>query len=310
VTDLPIVETEPGRNAWPPTGSGLLTLAIIALLVAGIASAFTVHSTASPSPLALVQAAGAKTNRAKTAKVSVTAKSDSGIFAKGFSEDGAFDFDNRRFRVAIDMAQFGVTGLGKVDAIADYSNGLIEYVRLPAQVVGQTGGKPWIRIDLNALLRRLGLDVNVGALLQGQAADPTQGLGMVRGAENVVKVGSEQVRGVDTTHYHLDVNFQKAVALAPTQEEQAALQQLVKLYTVPSVPMDLWLDNDGRVRRTLNTLDPSTVRFPPALANESKQLGRVTTTADYYDFGAPVDTTLPAPDQVTDFNQLAGRSGR
>ena len=96
-----------------------------------------------------------------------------------------------------------------------------------------------------------------------------------RRAENVVKVGTDQVRGVDTTHYHLDVNLQKAVQQQPTPEARAALQQLVNSYTVSSEPADVWLDSDGRVRRLQRKLDFSTVRFPPALAPYIVQKGSI-----------------------------------
>jgi hypothetical protein len=225
----------------------------------------------------------------------------SGLF-KQFSETGGFDFDNRRFRVDIDMAQFGEPGLGTVEGILDYSNGLIEYVHLPAQARQGTGGKSWIKIDVQALLSRSGLSADLGGLLQGQS-DPTQGLGMVRGAENVVKVGTDQVRGTDTTHYHLDVNLQKAVQEQPNAEARNAMQQLVNLYTVPTRPLDVWLDSDGRLRRMQQKLDFSVVHLPAAVANSARQLGSPTLTAEYFGFGQSVDAQLPPADQVAEMSQ-------
>jgi hypothetical protein len=127
---------------------------------------------------------------------------------------------------------------------------------------------------------------------------------MVRGAENVVKVGPDQVRGEPTTRYHLDINLQKAAQEQPTPEARAAMQSLVNLYTVPTRPVDVWLDSEGRMRRMQQTLDFSTVRFPPAIASQVRTLGSPTLTVDYYGFGQPVDTELPPPSQVADFNQL------
>lgn len=288
-----------------------IAMAIVALLVAGVATALArrTESTTTPgaasatTPLALVQASASTTAATKTAQISVALQGGSGLF-KSFSETGGFDFENRRFRVEIDMAQFGQPGLGKVEGIADFSNGLIEYVHLPAEAANDMGGKRWIKIDLQALLQRTGVNANLGALLQGQSGDPTQGLGMVRGAENVVAVGTEQVRGAEATHYHLDVNLQKAVDQQPTPEARAAMQQLVNLYTVPTRPVDVWLDSDGRVRRLQQTLDFSVVRFPPAIAGQVQRLGSPTLTVEYYGFGQSVDTQLPSPDQVADLSAL------
>ena len=305
-----VVALEAPRRSSPPTGAALLALAIVALLVAGVASALVRRNDTGPAtPLALVRASASTTADAKTTQFSVTLTGGSGAFANGFTEQGGFDFDNHRATVAVDPAQFGAAGIGKLNAVVDFANGFVEYLHLPPQVTNEAGGKPWIKIDLNALLQKAGLDVNIGSLLRGQSNDPTQGLSMVRGAENVVKVGTDVIRGTETTHYHLDVNFQKAVAEAPTPEARAAMQQLVNLYTVPSRPLDVWLDADGRVRRTQYTQDFSIVRFPPALAGKVSQLGHPIITTEYYGFGSPVDATIPPADQVTDLNDLL-RQGR
>jgi len=300
---IEVVPLERPRSSSKLTAVPFIAFAIIALLVAGVATALTRRNESPTTPLALVQASASTTTAAKTAQVSISISGGGGLF-KNFSETGGFDFGSRRFRVEIDMAQFGEPALGKVDGIADYSNALVEYVQLPAAAQQEAGGKSWIKIDLQALLQRSGIDANLGALLQGQSSDPTQGLGMVRGAENVVKVGTEQIRGVDTTHYHLDVNLQKAVQEQPTPEARDAMQQFVSFYTVPTRPLDVWLDGDGHLRQIEQTLDFSVVRFPPALASKASKLGKPTVIVQYYGFGNPVDTKLPPPDQVIDGSTL------
>src|SRR5207248_7186265 len=87
-----------------------------------------------------------------------------------------------------------------------------------------------------------------GSLVQGQSNDPTQGLGMVRGAANEVVVGTEDVRGTPTTHYRVTVDLDKAIADAPSSERES-LTKLSSLYTVRTFPVDVWLDSGGRVRR-------------------------------------------------------------
>jgi len=296
------VAVEPSRSRSDRRAVPFIAMAIVALLVAAVASALVRRNASEVTPLAMVRASASATTDVHTTKMSVDISGGSGLF-KNFSETGGFDFDSRRFAVQVDMDQFGVRGLGKVDAIADYSNGLTEYVHLPSQIVDQAGGKPWIKVDLQALFKQMGIDSNLGALLQGGSSDPTQGLAMVRGAENVVKVGTEQVRGVDTTHYHLDINFQKAVADAPPAV-RAAIQQFADEHTVPTTPADVWLDSDGRVRRLQQKIDFSDLRLPPALGNKVQGLGTPTVTAEFYGFGEPVDTQLPAPGDAVDYSQL------
>jgi hypothetical protein len=297
-----VVPMERPRSASKRAAEPFIALAIVALLVAGVASALTRRNTTPATPLAIVQASASATTGTHTTNISLSIAGGSGPL-KSLTEQGGFDFDSKRFRVQVDLAQFGLSGAGKVDAIADFANGLIEYIHLPAQLADEAGGKPWIKVDLQAVFKKLGIDANLGAVMQGGSSDPTQGLGMVRGAENVVKVGTDDVRGVATTHYHLDVNFQKAIDQSPPGA-RAALQQLVSYYTVPSRPADVWIDSDGRMRRMQQKLDFSTVHFPPALAAQANQFGSPTVTVEYYGFGNPVDIKLPPPDQVTDASDL------
>ena len=177
------------------------------------------------------------------------------------------------------------------------------YMHFPAQFSQELGGKPWVKFDFATLMKQAGIDVDLGSLLQGQSNDPTQGLGMVRGADNVAKVGTEQIRGTDTTHYRLVVDLDKAIADAPT-EQQPALQKLADLYTVRTLPLELWLDSEGRVRRYQQSIDTGTIRLPAALQQNNPLSGHLTLTYDLYDFGSSVDVQIPAPDQVADLQQL------
>jgi integrase len=135
-------------------------------------------------------------------------------------------------------------------------------MKLPSQFASELGGKPWVKVDVNALLKQAGVDVDIASLAQGQSNDPTQGLSMVRGADSVIKVGPEQVRGDDTTHYKIIVNLDKAIAEAPA-DERDMLSKVAAIYTVRTFPVDLWLDSEGRVHRFQQTIDPST-EIPPA----------------------------------------------
>jgi hypothetical protein len=272
---------------------GIIAFAIVALLLAGVASAFVRRNEKPSTPLALVQASASTTADAGTAKVVVT--------ANGITVDGGFDFDSRRATLAVDGSKFGVPGVSKIDAVIDYSDNLVMYMKFPPQLSSELGGKPWVKFDVGSLLKQSGVNVNFSALTQGQSADPTSGLGLLRGADSVVNVGTEQVRGTDTTHYRLVVNLDKAVADAPGGQRDA-LQQLVNLYTVHTFPVDVWLDSDGRVRRFQETIDPATIRMPAG--SRSPFTGPLTVKYEMYDFGSPVDVKLPPADQVTDLSQL------
>jgi hypothetical protein len=298
-----VVPMERPRNASRLTAVPFIAVAIVALLVAGIATAFTRHDQTPSTPLAMVQASANATKDAGTAKVSVTAKSTSGPLASGITVDGGFDFDSRRASMQVDTSKFGLPG-GKIEAIADYSSGLVMYMKFPTEVATELGNKPWVKMDVGALLKQAGLNVDLGALTQGQSADPTSGLGLLRGADNVVVVGTEVVRGTETTHYRLDVNLDKAVAEAPS-DVRDALAKFVNIYTVHTLPVEAWLDAEGRVRRYQQTIDPATIRLPAGVSSRDNPFtGPITTTYEMYDFGSDVNVKIPPPDQVTDLSDL------
>jgi hypothetical protein len=299
----------PRRQSSPLTAVPYIAIAIVALLVAGVASALVRHNAS--SPLAMVQAAATTTADAKTAHVVTTIKADSGPLANGgINVDGGFDFDTRRAALNIDGSQFGAPELGKLQAIVDYDGGLVVYMKLPGALSADLGGKQWAKVDAAAILRQAGIDVDLGSLLQGQSNDPTQGLGMVRGADDVVKIGADTIRGVQTTHYQLNVDLDKAIAGAPTPEAHDAMQKLSNLYTVRKLPVDIWLDDQGRVRRFQESLNSGMIRLPNELLTKGDPFaGHVTLTYDLYDFGRPVDVTLPPASETADINQLLQNCG-
>lgn len=291
------------------TATPFVALAIVALLIAGVASAVVRRN--ADTPLAAVLASSTTTAGAKTAHVSTMIKADSGPLANGLTVEGGFDFDTKRAVLDIDGAQVGAPELGKIQTIADYDGGLTMYMKVPAALQGELGGKQWLKMDVGALMRQAGVDIDLGSLFQGQSNDPTQGLGMLRGADDVAKVGPETIRGVETTHYKVDLSLDKAIADAPTPEARDAMQKLSNLYTVRKLPVDVWLDSDGRVRQFQESLDTSVIRLPDGLRTQGNPLsGHVTVTYDLFDFGRPVDVTLPPASQTADLDQLLNSAGK
>src|SRR3954463_2038246 len=180
---IDVVPLERPRGQSRLTAAPFIAMAIVALLFAGVASALVRRNKS--TPLAMVQASATTTQHAGTARVSATIKGVSGPLANGITIAGRYDSDNGRAEMAIDPSKFGVSGVVKIEAIADYSSGLIMYMKFPSQMAVELGNKPWVKMDVGALLKEAGLDVNLGSLTQGQSNDPTQGLSMVRGADSV-----------------------------------------------------------------------------------------------------------------------------
>jgi hypothetical protein len=183
---------------------------------------------------------------------------------------GAYDADTRRVQGTIQSQ--GIES-------AFVSDGLVQYIRLP-DGLRSPGQKPWLRVDL----AKLGVPARE-ASPASPAANPIEALralGAIVG--DVERVGTEEVRGADTTHLRFVADVTKSAGQAadlvpPDQREQ-----------LRRVPIDLWLDGDDRVRRIRQTLTVG----PEA----TKQ----TVTFETFDLGKAVSVELPSADEVQELD--------
>jgi hypothetical protein len=219
-----------------------LAIVIVILLLAGVVTAVR-RSGETVTPLDAVRASATRTVETNTAAVTIKVEAP-GLLSAGLTYGGAMDFANNRARFDVDPSSFGVPGFNqKIQALYDFNAaGAVVYMHIP-QLAGELGGKEWMKLDMQKLFQAAGLKVDVNQLVQARSNDPTSGLRLLEGASQVTKLGAEQVRGVDTTHYALIVDLDKAVTAAPPASQEA-LRQLLSLYKVRTLPLEVWLDVD------------------------------------------------------------------
>jgi LppX_LprAFG lipoprotein len=140
--------------------------------------------------------------------------------------------------------------------------------------------KPWVGLDA----KELGIDARQLAASQG--ADPMAGLDVLQGfSQNATVVGTEDVKGTKTTHYKGTSDFAALTKNLPAKQAADAK----KLFgTKTSMPVDVWLDDQGRARR----MDLSFT------ANQSGVSMSMNTQYYFMKFGEPVSITPPPADQV------------
>lgn len=174
-------------------------------------------------------------------------------------------------------------------------------------LTGLPGSPPdqWVRVDADDL----GSESGLGDL--GTFTDPTTSFDQLQAvSDDVTEVGTEDVRGTTTTHYRGSVLLADVVEQAPADQREAMQQQLQPLQDagVESLPFDAYIDDDGRLRRMVQTvtLDPAALTgeapVEPGAPDEQPQAApvEVVTTIDVFDFGVEVDIEEPPADQVTD----------
>lgn len=131
-------------------------------------------------------------------------------------------------------------------------------------------------------------------------SNPGEFLSAFEGADATVEeIGTESVRGVETTHYRITVDTEALLAEA-TPEQRAELEAQGPL---PSgeFPMDMWIGGDGYVYRYILVFDGTLVEAEPGEGFES-----MTMTFEMYDYNAPIDIAEPDPSEVTDAEDLGG----
>jgi hypothetical protein len=168
--------------------------------------------------------------------------------------------------------------------------GYMRFTELPAEAREEFEalvGDKWIRIDPKAM------GIGAGGVSDFQDNGASSTMGALRGIDGVERVGTEEVRGVPTTHYRGHVNIMKAMAELP-EDMKADLGEMSSLFAA-DWPVDVWVDAEGQARRV-------------AMRVES-ELMTMRMTFEYYDFGTPVELVAPAPEDVVDFQQIFGQLG-
>jgi hypothetical protein len=277
-------------------------LAGVVLVAATLALTACGGESVSPEPVA---DAATKTSALKSYRVHTATKLKLKNRDLTFKGDGAFDPRARKGRLSLDMSALkqisGAEGspynLGYAQFVL---NGTTIYMRIPLLKQLNPSLKPWIKLDLGQAGRTQGLDF--GAFLQfGQGGDPTQALQYLRATGKLKKEGTEDVRAVSTTHYTGTVDLRKVADKAPANvrsEVRKNVDRLIALTGSSTIPVEVWVDRQGYVRRE---------KYTEKLSLQG-QKADLEATLELFDFGTPVVAPVPPAGDVSDFSTAAGTS--
>lgn len=261
-------------------------LAAVVSLTALVACGGNKPAEVTLQPSELIAAAAGKTIAAGSSKMVMTI--DMG--ALKMTAEGAFDYVAGAGRITMDGSAL-MPGLGSIEMIALDK---VIYMKL-AGIPGVDPAKPWIKLDLATLGKQAGVDIE--ALTEmGSNNDPTASLQYLRGAsDDITEVGKDTVRGVPATHYKGTIDMAKAAAQVPEQYRDAFEKARSKV-GLTAIPMDVWVDAEGRAVKMVMVANSPAKGAAPATAG--------TITVELFDFGAKVDAAAPPAGQVTDFADL------
>lgn len=267
-------------------GLGILLALVLSLAASACGGS---EPTAEQAPQDAIVLAASKTNEAGTYKADIAGTMEVAGQSVDMSGTGAFDNAKKQGQMSYTMTLAGQDI--DMDMVFDWP---VFYMRFPPALGPLPGGKSWVEMDFEKVGQEQGIDL--GQLMQAGQSDPSQGLDYLRGVSDVQAVGDEDIRGVPTTHYTGVVDLQALGGKDPELKKQ--LDQLVERSGIESVPVEVWVDDEGFVRRMKQTLE----------GNGSGLQMNMTMTTDLYDFGTDVSVEKPPADQVVDVAQLMGQS--
>jgi hypothetical protein len=208
-----------------------------------------------------------------------------------FGAEGAFDYPNERGVMTVS---------GEIPLLG-------EEVRMEeARLLGRTGYTRWTIKGKSYWVKEPGVESSNDPIEQlipfpGSSTKPTDVLNRVLAAsEKNQALGEEDVRGVDTTHYRARVSVAKLVEQLPEGDRPEG--DVVQLWGAGFVPVDIWIDDESRLRR-ITILQPRDPRYGNAA---------MTLSADLFDYGVEVDVEPPPPDETIsqdEFDRLTGSLG-
>ncbi|MEV5339032.1 hypothetical protein AB0K93_11165 [Streptomyces sp. NPDC052676] len=203
-------------------------------------------------------------------------------------------------RTSMEMATGGTRVTIRGEGVYDYTRGLGRLkVMLPHDPVGSAGHRPitellapgalymknrgagvpadkWVRVDTGTL--------SDGNLVTGGATDPLTAAEVLRGARTATYVGRMEFAGTPVRHYRGTANLTEAAKKA-SPGAKASLAAAAKGFATAEVPFDVFLDDEGRIRK---------IRHRFSFVNGSRKTAvAVASTTLLYGFGTPADVRLP-----------------
>ncbi|MDQ3865403.1 MAG: hypothetical protein M3304_01035, partial [Actinomycetota bacterium] len=206
--------------------------------------------------------------------------------------EGEFDYEARRGRLRYELGDLleaeGQPGNGEAEVVFDRT---VFYLRFPMLAGSLPDGKEWVRLDLRKLGDMQGIDL---AQLSQLNQDPSQLLDYLRATSSEIEeVGEEEVRGDSAVRYRARIDLDKVPEQVPEDVRAAvrvSVDALKRQLGSSSLPVDVWIDGEGRVRR-----------FRQAIAAPGSD---VELTMEFYDFGADVDVEPPPEHATVDLAEL------
>jgi hypothetical protein len=232
-----------------------------------------------------------------------------GVAASNATADGPGTAVRRTLPAAADLrndrvAYFVTRPDGATEAARIYQGTTI-YARRASQPAAASAQRPWVRLDLT------GIDPDEIDSDDVELADAVRRVGETQGFDSplfllklfrgalsgsVKEVGAENLGGVPTTHFTLNLDREKALRDEDEDVQDAYEVVFKSVFATRNVfPGEVWLDEQGLPRRYSLTLKSNLRR---------RSIADLKLTVELFDVGRPVDIALPAKSETAKVEDL------
>jgi hypothetical protein len=252
------------------------------------------------NPVSVVRAAANLTIAAGTARVAVTLAQDTA--GTGLSGTGLVDFAGDRASLSVGRTGAAAARDDRFTVVVDGGRDdvMVASGRAAAGLPGTSPARPWLagsprQLAATAHARMAPLDTLI--VRPGAAT----AVAFLRGAVDALPYGGQEVEGVSTFRYSIHVDLGVASRSSPPAQ-RAALDAAAAAIGPVLWPVDVWIDQHGRVLRLELAEDPllhtTTTRGNLLITDDGNPLAL--TDLVFSDFGVPAKISVPAPDQVVE----------
>ncbi|NGO10012.1 hypothetical protein G5C60_20995 [Streptomyces sp. HC44] len=244
------------------------------------------------SPISALRSVEKSTDKADSAKVESTTTMGSMMSMKA---DGALGWaDGLTGKLTITytggtmadtMRQMGATSMEARYLPDAY------YAKMGDRFAAQSGGKHWIKYAYEDLADLAG---GSGAYLKDQMQNttPNQSVKLLLASGDVRKVGEEEVRGVNTTHYSGTVDVADLAGRNSnlSEDQLADMKRQLEQAGITTETVDIWVNDDDLLVKKVEKGE---------LAS-----GSMSSTAYYSGYGVEVSAEEPPAGDTADFRDL------
>ena len=219
--------------------------------------------------------------------------------------EGVTSLDSGEMDLTFDLSSLlemaGASGDGATRVLAE--GGRLYVKPPPVEGLDLPGGKAWVGVDLGRVADAAGIDPE--ALGTFMTITPEASLDALQAAGKLEEVGEEEIDGETTTHFKGEVKGKDLIAALPADQRDEAQRSLDQLLAQSgqkdvATPMDVWVDEEGRVRRMRQVTKTPASQGVPA--------GEVAVSLTYSDFGAELDVEPPAEGDTYDATGVAAKA--